>query len=60
MYVSQLFAHGGQTLMMWLWLVRIPTEDFTEVTLANDDTDDKYDHDDHDDHMAGGWKWTIS
>ena len=31
----------------------IPSEEFTDVTLASEDTidhDDHYDHDDHDDH----------
>ena len=29
---------------MWLWRVRIPTEDFTYVALAGEDTDDNNDH----------------
>ena len=31
---------------MWLWQVRIPTEDFTYVALASEDTDE---HDDNND-----------
>ena len=44
---------------MWLWWVQIPTKEFTDVTLASEDTDnyddheyhdDQFDHDDHDDY----------
>ena len=40
------------TLLMWLWWVEIPTEDFTDVTLVSNDTDDYDDHDDHADHVT--------
>ena len=31
--------------------MRIPTEDFIDVTLVSEDTDDHNDHDDYDDHV---------
>ena len=47
-----------QTLLMWPWWVRIPIEDFHDVTLACEDTvrilmtmhDDQDDYDDHEDY----------
>ena len=35
-----------ESLLMCLWWVRIPTEDFTGAALASEDTDDRDDHDD--------------
>ena len=42
-------------LKMYFWKVYFPkkkilTENFTDLTLAIEDTDDNDDHDDHDDH----------
>ena len=34
---------------MWLWWVRIPTEDLPYVTLAIEDTDEDDEYDDEDD-----------
>ena len=31
----------------------IPTEDFTDVALAGEDTDDHNDHDDHKSYLSG-------
>ena len=37
---------------MWPWWVRIPTDGFTDVTLASEDTDDHDNHnDDYGDHV---------
>ena len=34
---------------MWLWWVRIPSRDLTDVTLVSEDTDDHDDSDGNDD-----------
>ena len=34
---------------MWPWWVKIPSEDFIDVTLVSEDTDDHEDLDDHQD-----------
>ena len=47
-------ANSGQwgclleTWLMWLWWVKIPTKDLTDVALVSEDTDkDKYDEDEN-------------
>ena len=41
---------------MWPWWVRVPTEDFADMTLVSDepdypdDSDDHYEHDDYYEH----------
>ena len=37
------------TLLIWPWWVRIPSEDFSDVNLAGEDTDDHNNPDDPDD-----------
>ena len=41
---------------MWPWWVRIPIEDFTDVTLASEDADD-FEEDEDDDKVK---KWVTS
>ena len=40
------------TWLMWFWWVMIPLEDFTDVTLAIEDTDVQDDHDDWKSYLA--------
>ena len=40
--------------MIWLYRVRIPALDFTDVVLASEDIEDHDDHEDHNDHDHDG------
>ena len=45
---------------MWLWWVKIPTRDLTDVTLVSEEIDDHDDPDDSDEHDDPDNRWKLS